>query len=178
LEKEKEFDEEKKKTLTLYVGNLPENTDVETIRSMFEEHGKVIQVSPLENNGTKLNYTFVEFETREDIEKAFENTQGVQLGEQFLKIDYDIGKEKKAELNVRGKGTPLRFIRGYGRARGYHYRGRGYYNRGRGGYYNRPYRGGYYQRGGSPRGNFYQRGGAYHSPNRGNSYRYEPYPQQ
>jgi len=153
-------DDERKTTASLYVGNIPNYYRDGEVRDLFEQYGKVANLA-LGMNKVGVAYAFVEFHTRSDAEEALRKTDGQVLGERFkLRVDWDIGKDKKRDRR-RPRYTPRSPPRygggggGYDRYRGgdpyrdsyesrYRDYGGGGYDRYRGdsAYYNSAYGGG------------------------------------
>lgn len=87
-------EEERQQATCLYVGNLPYQSREEEMRRLFEPFGALKSVSmPMEHDGRKnRGYCFVDYEMREDAEKAFQKWQegGLELDGRRLRLDWDV----------------------------------------------------------------------------------------
>ncbi|KAL0491965.1 nuclear cap-binding protein subunit 2 [Acrasis kona] len=138
------------KSTTLFVGNLPFNIRDKELEDIFSKHGKVaaVKVGYNPRTGSSCGYGFVEYEERADAEQAFKNFDQYELYGRKLRLDWDLGKDKKRQL---GEDRPRRQSRGYGGRTGDYHGGGGY----GGGYAPYPRGGGY---GGAPYDNYRDRG--------------------
>ena len=89
---------------TLFVGNIPYTFSEDDLKELFEKLGKLVNVAiPLDRQtGRNKGFAFVEYEDRRDAEDAFQKYQGYQIQDRSLKIDWDIGREKKTHLKPHG----------------------------------------------------------------------------
>lgn len=62
-------EEDRKKSTTLFVGNLPNYYREGEVRDIYEKYGKLSSVT-LGMNKLDVAYAFVEFENRDDAEEA------------------------------------------------------------------------------------------------------------
>jgi len=101
-------DHDRKDSSTLFVGNLPYQYREKEITDLFSKFGRVANVTVGFNKVTQESkgYAFVTFEDRRDAEEAFTRNQGYQVEGRKLRIDWDIGLEKKQAY--RGKSPPKR----------------------------------------------------------------------
>jgi len=81
---------------TLYVGNLPYGMNLEEIRSMFAEHVSVkyINLPRNEKTGEIKGFAFIDVESAEDIPKAVDALNGVQVGERPLRVSKVLEKDQ------------------------------------------------------------------------------------
>ena len=68
---------------TLYIGNLSETLQRETLIELFSTYGKVVNVKILGYNA----FGFVEMSSSEEAEKAKHSLNGYDLGGTRLKVD-------------------------------------------------------------------------------------------
>jgi cold-inducible RNA-binding protein len=94
----------------LFVGNIPHATSEAELRTLFEAHGKVDQVSVVtdRDTGRSRGFAFVEMSDAADADKAIAALNGKELGGRSLNIN-----EARPKTD-RGGGGP----RGGGRAGG------------------------------------------------------------
>jgi len=108
-------DEERKESSTLFVGNLPNYYREGEVRDAFERYGPLASVT-LGMNKVGVAYAFVEYQHKTDAEEALKKTDGTIMGDKFkLRVDWDIGKDKK-RTKRRPRPPPPR-PRFYGRDR-------------------------------------------------------------
>jgi RNA recognition motif-containing protein len=90
-------------TTDLFVGNLPPTFREHDLYSLFEKCGKVLNVTLGINRRTRMSkcYAFVRYENRRDAEEAFNYFQDKTFDGRTLRIDWDIGQEKKAKRHTR-----------------------------------------------------------------------------
>ena len=66
----------------IYVGNLPWSTSSDDLRELFEQHGGVADAVVLSDRATgrSRGFGFVEMSSEEDMQKAIEAVNGMDLG--------------------------------------------------------------------------------------------------
>ncbi|KAI8899716.1 hypothetical protein BC833DRAFT_619165 [Globomyces pollinis-pini] len=86
---------ERSKSLCLYVGNVPYH--FREISEMFEKFGKITSISVPQDRVTGRNkgFAFVSFEDRLDAEDAKKKYDSHTVDGRRLRIDWDIGRDKK-----------------------------------------------------------------------------------
>ncbi|KAJ3190488.1 hypothetical protein HDU85_000787 [Gaertneriomyces sp. JEL0708] len=90
-------DEMRQTTTCLYVGNLPYSFREEDVQDLFDRFGRLRSISVPYDRFTHRNkgFAFVTFEDRRDAEDAKQKYDGYMVEARPLKIDWDIGQEKK-----------------------------------------------------------------------------------
>ncbi|CAG8588157.1 4761_t:CDS:2 [Dentiscutata erythropus] len=90
-------EKERRDSTTLYVGNLPYAFREQDVADMFERYGRLRKVTVQIDHYTGRNkgFAFVEFEDRRDAEDAFDKYNGTNVEGRRLKLDWDIGLNKK-----------------------------------------------------------------------------------
>lgn len=75
--------------MRLYVGNLPFSVDSNELRTIFEEHGQVVDATTVmdRETGRARGFGFVEFANREDGEKAIEQLNGKDVGGRTIVVN-------------------------------------------------------------------------------------------
>ncbi len=73
----------------LFVGNIPHSTTEAELRSLFEQHGAIEQVSIVteRDTGRSRGFAFVEMTDSAEAEKAIAALNGTQLGGRTLNIN-------------------------------------------------------------------------------------------
>lgn len=108
-------------TTDLFVGNLPPHFREDDLYNLFEKCGKVLNVTLGTNRRTGMSqcYAFVKYETRRDAEEAFNYFQDKTYDGRTIRIDWDIGHDKKARKIQRHRRYMNRHSpdRGYRRSR-------------------------------------------------------------
>jgi len=101
-------DKERRDSTTLYVGNLPYAFREQDVADMFERYGRLRKVTVQIDHYTGRNkgFAFVEFEDRRDAEDAFDKYNGTNVEGRRLKLDWDIGLNKKDQHRREKYGTP------------------------------------------------------------------------
>ena len=79
----------------LFVGNLPHSTTEAELRTLFEPHGKVDQVSLVtdRDTGRSRGFAFVEMSDSAEAEKAIAALNGKELGGRALNINGGGGRD-------------------------------------------------------------------------------------
>lgn len=74
--------------MNIYVGNLPFETDDESLRSMFEKYGEVSSAKVIADqySGRSRGFAFVEMPNDEQANAAIEEMNGNQVGGRTLKV--------------------------------------------------------------------------------------------
>jgi len=93
-------DKDLKNTCTLFIGNLPYHFRERDVAEYFERCGRLrlVTVGYNKRTGQSKGHAFVEYEDRRDADDAFERFQGYNLEGRRLRIDWDIGIDKKREF--------------------------------------------------------------------------------
>jgi len=96
---------DKTNSTTLFVGNLPFNMRENEMGDLFSKFGKIrhVKVGIDKYSGKSRGYGFVEFEDRVDAEAAFKKYNGYDLMGRVLRLDWDLGFEKKREMGYSGE---------------------------------------------------------------------------
>jgi RNA recognition motif-containing protein len=89
--------------MTIYIGNLSFDAEVEDVRSLFAEYGEVKQCSlPLDREtGRKRGFAFVEMMNEAAEQKAIDDLQNVEWMGRAIRVN-------KAEPRGGGGGGPRR----------------------------------------------------------------------
>jgi len=103
-----ERDRERANSKTLFIGNLSYNIRERELYDIMRRYGSVRNVTVGYNRrtGGSRGYAFVEFESRRDAEDAFSKFQGYSLDGRRLRLDWDVGMERKTK--ERGNTTRRR----------------------------------------------------------------------
>jgi RNA recognition motif-containing protein len=82
---------------TIFFGNLSYNIRDRDLRDLMERFGRVkfVKVGFNQRTGQSKGYAFVEFEHRRDAEEAFYKYQDYPLDGRRLRLDWDLGYDKK-----------------------------------------------------------------------------------
>lgn len=90
-------EEERQKSCSIFVGNIPYSFEERDVVNMFERFGRLKTVSVPIDRYTRRNrgFTFVEFEQRADAEDAFNKYSGYEIEGRKLRLDWDIGRTAK-----------------------------------------------------------------------------------
>ncbi|KAI8092876.1 uncharacterized protein BX664DRAFT_328365 [Halteromyces radiatus] len=90
-------EEERQNSSVLFVGNLPYAFREQDVARMFERYGKLAKITiPIDTLTTKnKGFAFVEFEERHEAQEALDNYQGFSVEGRRLKLDWDIGLDRK-----------------------------------------------------------------------------------
>jgi cold-inducible RNA-binding protein len=90
----------------LFVGNIPHSTTEAELRTLFESHGKVDQVSIVtdRDTGRSRGFAFVEMADNAEAEKAIAALNGKDLGGRALNINEARPKTDRAPGGPRGGG--------------------------------------------------------------------------
>lgn len=103
---ERGSDEERARSTTLFIGNLPYTFEDRDLAGLLERFGRIRQISVPWDRVTRRNrgFAFVEFEQRLDAEDAFYKYNGYSIDGRALRLDWDVGMERK----LRSRGDDLR----------------------------------------------------------------------
>lgn len=95
-------DRERRST-TLFIGNLPYTFRERDVADYFERCGRIknITVGVNPRTGQSKGYAFVEFEDRRDAEDAYERFDNYSLEGRRLRLDWDIGLDRKLHTRRR-----------------------------------------------------------------------------
>jgi RNA recognition motif-containing protein len=90
----------------LFVGNLPHSTTEAELRTLFEPHGKIDQVSVVtdRDTGRSRGFAFVEMSDNAEAEKAIAALNGKDLGGRALNINEARPKTERGPGGPRGGG--------------------------------------------------------------------------
>jgi len=101
---------DRKDSTTLFVGNLPYQYRDNDVAEFFEKSGKIsnITIGLNRETGHSKGYAFVTFADRRDAEEAFTKFQGHTLEGRRLRIDWDIGMDKKQQYRENKGGERRR----------------------------------------------------------------------
>jgi len=101
---------DRKESSTLFVGNLPYQFRENDVADFFEKSGRLsnITVGINKETGHSKGYAFVTFSDRRDAEEAFNKFQGFVLEGRRLRIDWDVGLEKKQKFRDKGRSPQRR----------------------------------------------------------------------
>lgn len=93
-------DKDLKNSCTLFIGNLPYHFRERDVAEYLERSGRLrnVVVGYNKRTGQSKGHAFVEYEDRRDAEEAFERFQGYNLEGRRLRIDWDIGLDRKREF--------------------------------------------------------------------------------
>jgi RNA recognition motif-containing protein len=94
------YEREKRHSTSLFVGNVPYHLQQRDLFHVFERCGPVrsVVIGANRKTGQSSGYCFVTYEDRRDAEDAFEKFQGYNLHGRRLRIDWDIGLERKQQI--------------------------------------------------------------------------------
>jgi len=92
-------------TTTLFIGNVPYHLRKEDILDIFGKSGPIKNVTMgiHPRTGESRGYAFVEYDRRVDAEDAMSRWKGQDLDGRRLRMDWDIGKEKKVDIGLIGR---------------------------------------------------------------------------
>ncbi|KAG0296803.1 hypothetical protein BGZ98_000813 [Dissophora globulifera] len=90
-------EEDRLASRTLYVGNIPYSFREIEIEDMFKKFGTIVKITVVldQYTGRNKGFAFVEFEDRKNAEEAMEQYNGFAVEGRRLKMDWDIGLNKK-----------------------------------------------------------------------------------
>ena len=90
-------EEERAASKTLFIGNLPFNFEDRDVSHLMERFGPLRKITiPMERFSRRnRGFCFVEFEERRDAEDAMQKYQGHPVEGRELRIDWDVGTERK-----------------------------------------------------------------------------------
>ncbi|KAF9170855.1 hypothetical protein BGX20_008422 [Mortierella sp. AD010] len=99
-------EEDRLASKTLYVGNIPYSFREPEVEDMFKKFGTIVKITVVLDQFTGRNkgFAFVEYEDRKDAEEAMEKYNGFDVEGRRLKLDWDIGLNKK-DIKPRSAGT-------------------------------------------------------------------------
>lgn len=94
-------DEERSRSMTLFVGNLPYSMIEPDIDAIFARFGKLRKITlPMDRfTGRNRGFAFVEFEERRDAEDAFAKYNETSLEGRRLRLDWDVSGERRSVVN-------------------------------------------------------------------------------
>lgn len=90
-------EEERSRSTTIYVGNLPYSFFERDVADLFERYGRLRKVTiPMDRyTGRNRGFAFIEYEDRRDAEDAFHKYHDYPIEGRRLRCDWDVGMEKK-----------------------------------------------------------------------------------
>lgn len=102
-------EEERLASKTLFIGNLPFNYEERDVSHLMERFGALRKVTIPFDRFTRRNrgFCFVEFEERRDAEDAMQKYQGYAVEGRELRVDWDVGSERKPRFES-GSSAPSR----------------------------------------------------------------------
>ncbi|KAJ3095428.1 hypothetical protein HDU97_006921 [Phlyctochytrium planicorne] len=95
---ERGTEEERSRSTQLFMGNLPYSYDERDVRDLAEKFGRVMDCTlPMDRfTGKNKGFCFINFEDRRDAEDFYnEMNRNGELNGRRVKIDWDVGKDKK-----------------------------------------------------------------------------------
>ncbi|KAJ3021401.1 hypothetical protein HKX48_008631 [Thoreauomyces humboldtii] len=103
-------EEQRQASTCLYIGNLPYAFREEDVQELFDRYGRLKSVSvPFDRfTGRNKGFAFVAYEDRRDAEDAKTKYDGSTVEGRRLKIDWDIGADKKDQYKSGGLKAPTR----------------------------------------------------------------------
>lgn len=156
-------DRKDKKRRTLFVGNLPATSTSANIITLIDavvfdsqpSEGEATSSSLVESVdilpkkfGSRVVHAYVTFRTVEASEKAQRHLDGMEMGDNFLRVNNAADKQQRTVAIAKRNGSVQQRGRGFGGGRGFSGRGRGGFSATRGFASGRGGRG--FGRGGSP----------------------------
>lgn len=96
--------------MNIYVGNLPKNTNEETVRALFEQHGEVSEVKLLKDqySGELRGFGFITMPSKADAEKAIQAVNGSEMEGRTLIVNEARPRKEKSGGRQRGFGSRSR----------------------------------------------------------------------
>jgi cold-inducible RNA-binding protein len=93
----------------LFVGNIPHSTTEAELRTLFEPHGKIDQVSVVTDRetGRSRGFAFVEMSDSSEAEKAIAALNGKELGGRALNINEARPKTERSSGGPPRGGGPV-----------------------------------------------------------------------
>jgi len=89
--------------VTVFVGGLPYTVDEETLRKDFEECGEIERLRlPLNEEGTPKGFAFIEYKSKEAVEKAVK-FDGTDYGGRWIKVNCAADRPKEGKDGKKGK---------------------------------------------------------------------------
>ncbi|KAJ3339157.1 hypothetical protein HDU93_008543 [Gonapodya sp. JEL0774] len=90
-------EEDRRTSTQIFVGNLPYTYTEKDVWDMMERYGKLKKVTMPRDRDTGRNkgFAFADFEERRDAEDAFDKYNNYTLEGRRLRLDWDVGREKK-----------------------------------------------------------------------------------
>ena len=91
-------DEERARSTTLYVGNLPYSFVQVDVEDLFGRFGRIAKITlPMDRyTGRNRGFAFVEYEVRKDADDAFAKYDGYMLEGRALRLDWDVAGERRS----------------------------------------------------------------------------------
>eukprot|EP00511_Aplanochytrium_stocchinoi_P004821 CAMPEP_0204832598 /NCGR_PEP_ID=MMETSP1346-20131115/14284_1 /ASSEMBLY_ACC=CAM_ASM_000771 /TAXON_ID=215587 /ORGANISM="Aplanochytrium stocchinoi, Strain GSBS06" /LENGTH=208 /DNA_ID=CAMNT_0051964535 /DNA_START=143 /DNA_END=770 /DNA_ORIENTATION=+ len=98
---------------TLFVKNLPYDTDEDSVEEAFARFGKIINVrlSRWNHTGKLKGFGYVEFETEESLQTVLRNEEDIYVGDRAVYCDFDApnsGPKAVSEIHQDANGADLR----------------------------------------------------------------------
>lgn len=102
-------EDERARSTTVYVGNIPYSFIERDVSEMFERYGRIRKITVPMDRFTRRNkgFAFVEYEDRRDAEDAFHKYNDYQIEGRRLRCDWDVGMEKKQIVGPTVGDRPL-----------------------------------------------------------------------
>jgi RNA recognition motif-containing protein len=91
------------KKFTAFVGNLPYTSSVMEIRELFGQYGEVVYVNlPRDKvSGRAKGFAFVDMASKDDLDKAIEALNGMEMGGRAIRVAASVPKEELPEAPKR-----------------------------------------------------------------------------
>lgn len=98
-------EEERAASKTLFIGNLPFFYEERDVSHLMERFGPLRKITIPQERFARKNrgFCFVEFEERRDAEDAMQKYQGYSVEGRELRIDWDVGSERKFAPREEGR---------------------------------------------------------------------------
>jgi len=103
-------EDEKKSSKTIYLGNLSYNVEKNDLEDSFSKYGKIEKITIGRDRLThkSIGFAFVEFDDRKDAEAAYSDFENKDFHGRVLRLDWDIGQDKKKERRPTRRSPPRR----------------------------------------------------------------------
>ncbi|KAM3141018.1 hypothetical protein pb186bvf_006819 [Paramecium bursaria] len=100
------------KKANIFINNLPDNADPLELEQEFSQYGNVLSLDiHRDSNGKSLNYGYVQFEKREEVEKLISSNVTINYKNKILKLEqFKAQTERKTEssaIYLRAFARPL-----------------------------------------------------------------------
>jgi RNA recognition motif-containing protein len=94
-------EEQRSVSRVIFIANIPYAYTEKTLEDKFGPYGKIQSISmPRDKrSGHNKGFAFVEFKERKDAEAVFQAFNGQDMGGRTLRMDWDVGLNKKPGFN-------------------------------------------------------------------------------